>query len=185
LTTLRVFLLVPLIAGLPRTVVLTWCSLLKVLLAFAITSSQLHADSGNCLDDARIRTLKGDRRKAERLYAPIKGKFPSWDKNFHEEVFTYRGSLRNGIEVAMLYTSWGASTCRGTSRLLLFRQGVYIGSYGIDSIDEPIKLVGNRIVFPYKADIGNIINLSGRIPDEILLGGQLPKFMPSESYKPR
>jgi hypothetical protein len=137
----------------------------------------------DCNDDARIRIIKGDKKKAERLYMPIMGKFPSWAKDFHEEEFTYVGSLENGIEVALLYTSWGASTCRGTTRLMLFRKGKYLGAYGVDSIDGALKLVGNKIIFPYKADIGNVIDLSGRIPHEILLGGQLPVFMPSESSK--
>ena len=135
----------------------------------------------DCNDDARIRTVKGDKKRAERLYIPMMGKFPSWAKDFHEEEFTYVGSLQNGIEVALLYTSWGASTCRGTTRLLLFQGGKYLGAYGIDPVDSALKLVGNKIIFPYEADIGNVIDLSGRIPHEILLGGQLPTFMPGES----
>ena len=134
----------------------------------------------DCNDDARIRVVKGDTQKAENLYGPIMGKFPSWDKNFHEEQFTYIGSLQNGIEVGLLYTSWGVSTCRGTTRLMLFRKAKYIGCYS-DPVDGAIKLAGNKILFPYPADWGNVIDLSGPIPHEILLGGQLLTFMPAGS----
>ena len=139
------------------------------------------ATGEDCNDDARIRVVKGNKQRAEKLYMPIMGKFPSWDKNFHEEQFTYIGSLKNGIEVGLLFTSWGASTCRGTARLMLFRKAKYIGCYGIDFVDGPIKLIGNKIVFPYPTDWGNVIDLSGAIPREILLGGQLPTFMPAGS----
>ena len=139
---------------------------------------------GDCNDDARIRVVKGDKQKAEKLYTPIMGKFPSWDKDFHEEQFTYIGSLKNGIEVGLLYTSWGASTCRGTHRLMLFRKAKYIGCYGIDFADGAIKLVENKIVFPNlpsQADIGNVIDLSGRVPHKVHLGGGFYEFMPSGS----
>ena len=76
---------------------------------------------GNCGDDARLRLVRGDKQKAEKLYASIMGKFPSWDKDFHREEFSYIGSLKNGIEVALLFTEWGYS-CRGTHRLMLFLQ---------------------------------------------------------------
>jgi hypothetical protein len=157
-----------------------WCSFI-VILTLMGSGSLASGDSGDCSDDARVRIMRGDRRKAERLYAPIMGKFPSWDKNFHEEIFIYVGSLKNGIEVAWLQTSWGASTCRGTNRLMLFQKGKYIGSYGVDTVEDKIRLIGNKIVFPYKPEIGNLIDLSGPIPKEILLGGQLPNFMPAGS----
>src|ERR1044071_4329481 len=57
------------------------------------------AIDGDCNDDARIRVVKGDNKRGQKLYTPIMGKFPSWDKNFHEEQFTYVGLLKNGIEV--------------------------------------------------------------------------------------
>jgi hypothetical protein len=138
---------------------------------------------GTCNDDARIRVVRGDKQKAEKLYTPIMGKFPSWDKDFHREEFSYVGSLKNGTEVALLFTEWGFS-CRGTHRLMLFRQSKYLGSYGIDFTDGELKLVENKIVFPNlpsQADIGNVIDLSGPVPHTVHLGGGFYEFIPSGS----
>ena len=133
-------------------------------------------DETNCNDNLRRRIVQGDKDKAERLYTTIRGKFPSWDKNFHEEEFTYLGSLENGTEVAFLVTSWGASTCRATTRLLLFKDGRYFGC--INEILAPmdrtlIKVSGNKIIFPDEGDGGGAIDLSNGIPPE-------SSFMPTD-----
>jgi hypothetical protein len=66
---------------------------------------------------------------------------------------------------------------------MLFRKAKYIGCYGIDPVDGAIKLAGNKILFPYPADWGNVIDLSDPIPHEILLGGKLPTFMPAAASR--
>jgi hypothetical protein len=77
----------------------------SILLLSLLSLSCLRAiDETNCNDDARRRIVRGDKHKAQKLYATIKGKFPSWDKDFHEEEFTYVGALANGMEVASLVT---------------------------------------------------------------------------------
>ena len=82
--------------------------------------------------------------------------------------------------MAWLYTSWGASTCRGTIRLLLFQNGKYIGAFnGMDlpGDGDSLKLVGNTIVLQYKFvqtySDKTEIDLSDGIPSE-------PGFMPAE-----
>lgn len=136
-------------------------------------------DETNCNDDLRRRIVRGDNERAQELYATIKGKFPSWDKNFHDEEFTYVGSLENGMEVAVLVTSWGASTCRGTTRLLIFKAGKYFGCLNelLPQMNNMtmIKVSGNKIIFPDGGDGGGTIDLSGGIPAE-----RLSDFMPAE-----
>ncbi|HYT53514.1 MAG TPA: hypothetical protein VEQ38_02285 [Verrucomicrobiae bacterium] len=145
-----------------------------VLLVCLLVGCFKDVDETDCNDDARRRIVKGDKEKAKRLYASIQGKFPSWDKNFHEEEFTYVGSLKNGTEAALLITSLGTSTCRGTTRLLLFQNGKYFGCLnGMDPVDGTlIKVVGNKLIFPY-TEGSNEIDLSDVIPPGL-------EFMPAD-----
>lgn len=118
---------------------------------------------GDCNDDARRRIVNGESKRARFLYASIRGTFPSWDKDFHDEEFTYIGALENGMEAAFMTTSWGTSTCRGTNRLLLFKDGKYFGAINeILPTPEtfPMKAVGNKILFPN----GYEIDLSDGVP---------------------
>ena len=152
---------------------------LRIPIIFLITllSSHVLAD---CNDNAQIRLVNDDNADGVRLYSTIKGKGPSWSDEFHQEEFSYIGKLENSIEVAMIFTSWGVSTCRGTTRLLLFKDERYLGAYSINPFDGEIKLRGNKIIFPYSKTEGNEIDLSKGIPNEVWLDGELPGFGKSE-----
>jgi len=151
---------------------------LRILVIFLLTSISIHV-LAECDDNAQNRIVTGDSPNGVRLYASIKGKGPSWASEFHQEEFTYIGKLQNNLEVAVIFTSWGAA-CRGTTRLLLFRDNKYLGNYSINPFDGMIKLRDNKIVFPYSKDTGNKIDLSKGIPEEVWLDGELPGFGKSE-----
>ncbi len=146
-----------------------------ILLSLLLTPSFASAE---CNSNAQVRIVDESNLKATHLYNLIKGKFPSWASKFHSEEFTYLGRLENGIDAAWLFTSWGASTCRGTTRLLLFQADKYLGSFAVNH--DEVTLINNKIIFPYDKNVGNVIDLSKGIPKEIWIDGELPTFMKSE-----
>jgi len=67
---------------------------------------------------------------------------------------------------------------RVTRRLLLLKNGTYIGMYPIDNLDDPIGLFGNELVFPDRHGIETKVVFDREEPaKEIYLGGVRRIFM--------
>lgn len=99
---------------------------------------------------------------------------------FDEEEFKYVGKIKlsekDRYELVLLTTTWGES-CRATRRLLVFNSdGVYLGNYG-SLPEEPSKLTGSKVQFPFDESDGNVIDFSGAKPQsEVRLDGEVFHF---------
>lgn len=104
---------------------------------------------------------------------------------FHEEEFKHVGKIKvsgkTTFELVLLTTTWGES-CRATRRLLVFgADGAYIGNYG-SLPDEPSKLTGTKVQFPFDEETGSTIDFGGvKPPPEVRLDGEILNFEAAES----
>jgi hypothetical protein len=74
---------------------------------------------------------------------------------------------------------WGESTQRATWRFLLFLiDGTFLGMYtGITFNINEIRIEGQRIYLPFEPEIGNIIDFSKGIPNEIWIDGHIISYI--------
>jgi hypothetical protein len=110
----------------------------------------------------------GDEPLASKLYQAAKNtELGAWkDGEFWQERFYYLGSVVAGSEelyVTYIDTSWGASSCRGTWRLIFFTKDFkqYAQYY---SIAKP-KVVGNSLDFPEGEREKTKIDISHGLPE--------------------
>ncbi|MDR2718942.1 MAG: hypothetical protein LBB89_12885 [Treponema sp.] len=92
--------------------------------------------------------------------------------------FNILGNIEvNGLNIVLANNVhyWGVSTHRATWRLLLFLiDGTFLGIYtGITFNINEIKIEGHKIYFPFKPKIGNVIDFSKGIPNEIWIDGHI------------
>jgi hypothetical protein len=87
----------------------------------------------------------------------------------------------NGINIVLANNIhyWGASTQRATWRFLLFLiDGTFLGMYtGIIFNINEIRIEGQKIYFPFESEIGNIIDFSKGIPNEIWIDGNIISYV--------
>ncbi len=136
-----------------------------------------------CGSNQSRQILKGPKKLLSQLHKKAeKASNPPFFSNgkFDEEEFKYVGkinlSAKDRFELVLLTTTWGES-CRATRRLLVFSaDGAYLGNYG-SLPEEPSKLIGAKILFPFDERGGNFIEFSGaNPPSEVLLDGENIQF---------
>lgn len=115
------------------------------------------------------RHVKGDEPLASVLYeAAKKAEMGSWqDGTFNWEVFSYLGSLTDEkgrkLYVTYLETIWGASSCRGSYRLIFFNEKMeQVGQYS--SIEKPKFIGPNKLAFPYEDEPITEWEFKGKLP---------------------
>lgn len=86
------------------------------------------------------------------------------------------GSIESGEKkFDIYYYAREFSNQRLTQRLLVVEGGKYLGMYALN--DKPIKIEGDKILFPYAEENGNSISIvDGKVPAEAFLDGELFKF---------
>ncbi|MDR0320605.1 MAG: hypothetical protein LBI28_03810 [Treponema sp.] len=101
------------------------------------------------------------------------------DYFFIYDDFTILGNIeinRKNVILANNVHYWGASTSRATSRFLLFLDnGTFLGMYsGIVFNPTRIEIIGQRIIIPVDdPEIGNVIDFSAGIPNEVWIDGHI------------
>jgi hypothetical protein len=101
---------------------------------------------------------------------------------FHEDDrFTILGNMEiNGKKIVFANNVhiWGEAG-RATWRFLLFLDdGTFLGMYtGIVFDPTKIKIEGQRILFPFNPELGNVMEFSDGIPDRVWLDGEVFLFL--------
>ena len=117
-----------------------------------------------------IRTIFGKEPIASKLYeAAKKTDNGAWkDGSFESEEFYFLGKAivnLNALFVTYINTSWGASTCRGTQRLMFFNKDfVEVAQYY--GVAKP-NLKNSTLIFPV-GELG---------PSSVNIANGLPKYL--------
>lgn len=140
--------------------------LLRLALIFLLFSFQALA-SDPC-ENTGERFTFGEEPLASKLYEAAKNtELGAWeDGEFWQERFYYLGSVVAGSQelyVTYIDTSWGASSCRGTWRLIFFTKGFkqYAQYY---AIAKP-RVIGNSLDFSKGEREKTTIDISKGLPD--------------------
>ena len=130
--------------------------ILKTSFLFLIFIIGNNAAQASCDDGASLRSFKGPNKTTQSLWKSLKKTgVPTWEKgSFHAQEFNYIGLIQSNrpLHVVWFYTEWGVSTCRGTSRLLLFsKSGKFFGSY--TGVDQPSRIIKSTLHFSTKEPV--------------------------------
>jgi hypothetical protein len=123
--------------------------------------------------------------KAELLYREARAAAAgSWEDGFSKEQFTRVGTIStedsSQLQIGFLSTVWGPAG-RATNRLLIFSEaGKYLGRFSGFSFSEPPSIASATVLlFPVRAEHGNVVLFKAGIPDFILIDGERHEFEPA------
>lgn len=142
----------------------------------ALSVAWAGAPARGCDPGRSLRELVGPAETLTRLRAAAERADPSvfFDRgqfDLERLIYLGRATGSGAYQAAALEVTWGQA-CRMTKRLLIFdARGGYVGYYG--GFDEsPSRLEGTVVLFPFKADLGDRIDLAGGPPKEVRVGGR-------------